>query len=160
MTYTRLTLKSQSTNKKYRRNFHKGKHKDMRKYSARSHPVTATLCSCYGYFIFPLQLLYFPVTATLCSCYGYFFFRYGYFMFLLRLLYFPVTATLFSRYGYFMFLLRLLFFPVMATLCSCYGYFIFPLQLLYFPVTATFWRSNQTSPKLVPLRLLLKLASN
>ena len=29
---------------------------------------------------------------------------------------------------------------VVAT--SCYGYF--------FPVTATFWRSNQTSPKLVP----------
>ena len=41
---------------------------------------------------------------------------------------------------------------------SCCGYF--PLWLLYFPVVGTFWRSNQTSPKLVPLRLLLELTSN
>ena len=30
-----IKIKSESTNKKYRRNFHKGKYKDMRKYLAK-----------------------------------------------------------------------------------------------------------------------------
>ena len=105
-------------------------------------PVAAT--SRCGYF--PLRLLpvvttsrchYFPLWLLPVAATS----RSGYFPLWLL----PVVAT--SRCGYF--LLWLL--PVAAT--SRCGYF--PLRLLYFPVMATFWRSNQTSPKLVPLRLLL-----